>query len=102
MTIIKISLNENGSHDNQTMFDETPETFPIPEGYAILPDSVGAPDSLENFPFGEVTWENVDSIPTITSWSPLPFPKEDVNQSMPTPEERLEAVEAAILSMMGV
>lgn len=75
MTIIKIEPHENGGHDNQTINGATPENFPIPEGYAIIPEDVGNPDTLENFPFGEVTWESCGNIPTVTSWRPLPVPE---------------------------
>lgn len=79
MTIIKIEPNENGSHDNQTINGATPETFPIPEGYAVVPEALGP---LENFPFGEVTWQFFDNVPTVTSWTPLPVPEPE-----PGPEE---------------
>lgn len=74
MTIIKIQTNENGGHDNQTMDGETPKTFPIPDGYAIIPESVGTPDTLKNYPFGEITVKTINGIPTVTSWTPLPIP----------------------------
>ena len=75
LTIIKIEPHTNGGHDNQTINGVTPETFPIPDGYAVVPESVGTPETLENYPFGEVTVESIDGVPTVTSWTPLPIPE---------------------------
>jgi len=86
MTIIKITSNDNGSHDNQTINGVTPETFPVPEGYAVVPESVGTPDTLENYPFGEITVAAVDGIPTVTSWAPGVIPEpEPVPEPEPEP-----------------
>lgn len=82
MTIIEIAQNENGSHNNQTINGVTPETFPIPEGYALIPEELGTPETLENYPFGEITWQFFDNVPTVTSWTPLPVPEPE-----PGPEE---------------
>lgn len=79
MTIIEIQANENGSHNNQTINGATPETFPIPEGYAVVPEALGP---LENFPFGEIDVETIGGVPTVTSWIPLPMPEPE-----PGPEE---------------
>lgn len=75
MTIIKIDPHENGSHDNQTINGVTPETFPIPEGYAVLPEEVGTPETLEHYPFGEIIVADRAGVPTVTSWTPLPIPE---------------------------
>ena len=75
MTIIKIIPYENGAHDNQTIDNASPETFPIPDGYAIIPGAVGTPETLQNYPFGEITTEILDGIPTVTGWTPLPIPE---------------------------
>ena len=85
MTIIQIEPYANGAHENQTMYDVTPETFPIPDGWAVIPGSVGTPDTLENFPFGEIAVETIDGVPTVTGWTPLPMPEpEDVPESYST------------------
>lgn len=95
MTIIKIDHNFNGSHDNQTISDYTPETFPVPEGWAIIPEELGTPDTLENYPFGEITVETVDGVPTVTSWTPLPMPEPDPPpEPEPDTNARLAALEA--------
>lgn len=86
MTIIKIKQNGNGSHDNQTINGVTPEAFPVPDGYAVIPEALGTPETLENYPFGEITIEEIDGIPTATGWTPLPIPEPE-----PQPEERYTA-----------
>lgn len=88
MTILKIEPHENGGHDNQTIDDVTPETFLIPEGYAVIPQEVGTPETLENYPFGEITVEDRDGVPTVTSWTPLPRP-------VPGTEEETEDIYTA-------
>lgn len=75
MTMIKIQPNENGSHDNQTFDGITPETFPLPEGWAVVPEELGTPGSLEHYPFGQITVEDAEGVPTVTSWTPLPVPE---------------------------
>ncbi len=92
LTIIKIEPNDNGSHDNQTIDGASPKTFPIPEGYAVIPESVGTPDTLGNFPFGDITVEDIDGIPTVTGWTPGVAPEpEPEPEPGPTEQERLEA-----------
>lgn len=95
MTIIKIRSNDNGSHDNQTIFGHIPETLPVPQGHAVIPEEIGTPDTLENYPFGEITVEDRDGVPTVTSWTPLPMPE---RPTAPEPEPdtnaRLAALEA--------
>lgn len=95
MTIIKIEPHTNGGHDNQTINGVTPETFPIPDGYAVVPESVGTPETLENYPFGGVTVENVDGVPTVTSWTPLPIPEpepEPVPETQYTEADMIDAL----------
>lgn len=70
MTIIKIESYGNGGHEDQSINGVSPETFPIPEGYALLPESLGTPETLENFPFGNITVEKTNGVPTVTSWVP--------------------------------
>lgn len=82
MTIIKIAPHENGAHDNQTINGVTPETFPIPEGYAVIPEELGTPETLENYPFGDIVTGFVNDIPTVMSWTPLPIPEPE-----PAPKE---------------
>lgn len=108
MTIIKIEKNANGSHDNQTINDAVPKAFPVPEGYAVIPEELGTPETLENFPFGEITTKLVNletilsttgetigfqpNVEYVTSWTPLPMP-EPVPEPEPEPSQ-LDRVEA--------
>lgn len=95
MTIIKIAPDENGGHQNQTIQDAEPKTFPIPDGYALLPEELGSPQSLENFPFGSITAETRDGVPTITSWKPLPVPE------LPDPGEQSYTADEVLSALLG-
>lgn len=92
MTIIKIEPHENGAHDNQTINGATPETFPIPEGYAMLPEEVGTPETLENYPFGEIEVMYEWEVPTVRVWRPL---------AMPEPDSELEEPQYTELQLLG-
>ena len=92
MTLIEIKALNNGAHNNQAIDGVTPETFPIPDGWAIIPDGM----VCENFPFGDITVD--DSVPpVVTSWTPgvLPEPKPEPEPE-PTIDERVAALEDAI------
>lgn len=92
MTIIKIAPNENGGHDNQT----TSARIPVPEGYALIPEEVGTPETLENYPFGKVTVEEIDGVPTVTSWTPLPVPEPDPGPELETGYSAEEMIRALV------
>ncbi len=90
MRIIEIKSLENGGHRNQT------GTFlTIPEGWAVVPDDM----ETKNFPFGEVTAENIDGVPTVTKWVAGTIPETPATEAPVTTEERLAALEAAMLEM---
>ena len=77
MQIVEIKALENGGHRNQTI-DQMKQ---IPEGWAVVPESM----ETRNFPFGEVTVQNIDGIPTVTSWTPGTVPEpEPITESEPT------------------
>ena len=90
MKIVKIDANENGAHRNQT------SSIPIelPEGWAVIPDGM----ELENFPFGEVTAEEIDGVMTVTSWTPGVIPEPGPEpEPEPAPEyATYDALAAAI------
>lgn len=67
MRIIEIAALPNGAHRNQT----SSGVVHVPSGWAILPDCVETP----NFPFGDITVDNTQTPPVVTSWTPLPIPK---------------------------
>ena len=69
MKIVEIEALSNGSHRNQTGNFKT-----IPEGYAVIPDSLKTP----NFPFGDIVVAEINGVFTVTHWTagnaPRPFP----------------------------
>lgn len=65
MYMLEITALDNGAHRNQTY-----NGF-LPDGWAV--DANGL--CTENFPFGEVTAENVNGLMTVTNWTPLPMPE---------------------------
>ena len=86
MRIVEIAAASNGSHRNQRMSGSF-----VPEGWAVVPDSL----DTKNFPFGDLTAEEVDGIMTVTSWTPGVVPEpvepEPVVQE-PTTDEVLNAL----------
>lgn len=86
MKIIKIKKNENGGHNNQTW----PDGIDLPGGYAVVSDTLETP----NFPFGEIAVEEIDGVPTVVSWTPLPIPEpepESLPQKEPTQLDQIQA-----------
>lgn len=81
MTIIEINALSNGAHNNQTINGADPAKFPVPEGWAIIPDGMETP----NFPFGEITVDGSNP-PVVTSWTPGEIPEPE-----PVPEPETEA-----------
>ena len=85
MRMIEIVALDNGAHRNQTLHGK------LPIGWALIPDNM----ECENFPFGEVTAEEINGVMTVTEWTPLPIPEmpEPVEsvQSEPTALEQLRA-----------
>ena len=91
MKIIKITPFENGAHDNQTIGGMAADNFNVPDGWAILPDGMETP----NFPFGDITVDETQTPPVVTSWTPLPIPEpEPAPEPEPTADERISALEA--------
>lgn len=92
MIIIEITELHNGGHNNQTINGADPATFPVPDGWAIIPDGMETP----NFPFGDITVDG-STPPVVTSWIPLPIPEtEPTPEPEPshTTEDRLAALES--------
>ena len=90
MIIIEITELHNGGHNNQTINGAGQATFPVPDGWAIIPEGMETP----NFPFGNVTVDN-QTPPVVTSWTPLPIPEpEPAPDPEPTADERISALEA--------
>lgn len=65
MKIIEIQALENGAHKNQAGANI------IPNGWAVIPDNMETP----NFPFGEITVEEIDGVMTVISWKAGEIPE---------------------------
>ena len=82
MRLIEIKALENGGHRNQTIDYLSPSK--IPSGWAVVPDYI----RTENFPYGEVTAEEINGVMTVTSWTagvipepePLPEPEPSADE----------------------
>lgn len=85
MRIIEIAALSNGAHRNQSGNMQT-----VPDGWAVVPDSM----VTENFPFGDVTAEEVDGTMTVTSWTPGTVPEPEPEPDGQTVDERVETLEA--------
>ena len=79
MRIIEIQALENGAHRNQSG-----EISSVPAGWAIIPDDL----LTENFPFGDVTVEEINGIMTVTDWQPKEIPAAE----SPVPAQQREQV----------
>lgn len=91
MKIIEITALDNGAHRNQE------GTFHIiPSGWARIPENITIPDT---FPF--VNIEVDEQVVTTMTAGIVPEPVPE-SASIPTQEERLSALEEAMLAMMGV
>lgn len=84
MLIIEIKALDNGAHRNQN-------GSVMLEGWAVIPPDVGTAESLENFPFGNFEVEEINGVPTVTSWTPLPMPDPE-----PIPEQTEDDVWAEL------
>lgn len=82
MQMLEIIAFDNGAHRNQTY------NGVLPDGWAVIPDELG---ELENFPFGEVTTEEVNGVMTVTSWTAGEMPEpEPEPEPEPTTEELMD------------
>lgn len=84
MKIIEIIALENGGHRNQTING----TIPLPEGWAVIPDDM----ETKNFPFGEITVEEVDGVMTVTGWTPGEIPVEPEVEPEPSTDDVLNTL----------
>ena len=84
MRAIEINPLPNGAHRNQTGSFTT-----VPIGWAIIPDNMETP----NFPFGEVTAEEIEGVMTVTSWIPGTIPEpEPEPEPEPTAQDDNDAM----------
>lgn len=98
LRIVEIEALSNGTHRNQEWNEKN-----IPDGYAVIPDGMDMP----NFPFGEITAEEIDGVMTVTKWvagkEPEPFPDfEEKTETGIGAVEQLRADVDYIAIMTGV
>lgn len=86
MLIVEIVALDNGAHRNQTFHGV------LPDGWAVVPEEM----ELENFPFGEVTAEEIDGVMTVTNWVAGVMPEPEPE---PTPEPTADDI---LNAMLGV
>lgn len=92
MKIIEIASLDNGAHNNQTITFVDISAFQIPDGWAVIPDSM----ETHNFPFGEVEVAEINGVMTVTKWAAGTIPEPETEPDpQPTTEERVAALEAA-------
>lgn len=91
MRAIEIAALSNGAHRNQTGLSV------LPDGWAVIPDDM----VCENFPFGDLSVEEIDGVMTVTGWTPgaisepEPAPEPEPEPETPTDlEARVAALEA--------
>lgn len=87
--IVEIKALSNGSHRNQSGIIDV-----IPDGWAVIPDDI----ETKNFPFGELVAEKVKGVQTVTKWVAGTIPEVPEIEKITT-EERLAALESALLEM---
>ncbi len=89
MRLTEIAPLANGAHNNYTI----DRHVPVPEGWAVIPEDM----VCENFPYGDLTAEDIDGVMTVTSWVPgeVPEPPEPP-PPMPTLDERVTELEDAL------
>ena len=84
---IEIAAQENGAHRNQEY-----KGFLL-DGEALIREDV---KTLENFPFGEITVEEVDGVMVVTKWTALPMPEPE-----PEPEPTNEPTADELLKILA-
>ena len=90
MRIIEIQALENGAHRSQTCGI-------CPNGYAIIPPEVEIPES---FPFVDVTTTEKDGQLFVKKLKAKAVPEPEPEEEVITVEDRLDAIETAILALM--
>ena len=81
MRILEIKTQKNGSHSNHDFHGV------VPNGWAVIPNDLETP----NFPFGEVTAEEIDGVMTVTKWVAGTMPEYEEPEKSVTAIEQLRA-----------
>lgn len=87
MRIVEIAALDNGAHRNQTISGGLAS---IPVGWAVIPEGL----ETEGFPYGALTVEERDGLPTVAEWVPGVVP-EAAPQADPAPT-RMDVMEAQL------
>ena len=93
MQIIEINAIPNGAHNNQMIKGVDPLSFPVPGGWAIVPDDLEIPDT---FPFVDIEVSELGGVMTVTSMVAgiVPeLPPDPKPEPGPTLEERVRTME---------
>ena len=85
MHIIEIKADANGAHRNQEYNGSIPPHW---EGVAFIREDVS---TLENFPFGTPTVEEINGVMTVTAWTPGELPPTDNTIEITTQIDSLKA-----------
>lgn len=86
MKIIEIKTQNNGLHCTQTIDGYLSY---IPDGWAVIPEDM----ECKNFPFGDVTAEEIDGVMTVTDWVAGEIPElEPIPEPEPTTAEILDTL----------
>ena len=93
MQIVEIKVLSNGGHRNQTGDFKT-----IPKGYAVIPEDI----ETSNFPFGEITVEEINGVMTVTKWVAGEIPKVEEAEQPISEVEQLRADIDYLAIMTGV
>lgn len=93
MKIIKIEPYSNGAHANQT----SSRRFPVPDGYAIIPDDMPIPDT---FPFVDIEVDGGTPPVVISMTAGTVPPQAPEPTTEPSISDRISAMEQAVLTLM--
>jgi hypothetical protein len=87
MKIIKLEKTIMGAHCYQI----ADRLSKIPSGWAVIPDDMETP----NLPYGDITVEEIEGVPTVTSWTPGEMPPVE-----PTPEVKAEPTANELIDIL--
>lgn len=82
MRMIEIAPRSKGQHRNQTYHGF------LPDGWALVPDNL----ETENFPFGEVTVENMGGRMVVATWTPGEVPEPAPSSPTPSAQDDTDAM----------
>lgn len=96
MLIVEIEKLANSAHRN-TLINNPPDGYQVPSGWISVPENLEA-EVIPALPFIDLQIE--DGV--LVGITPTERPEPEPEPYVPTTEERISALEAAMLAMMGV